>query len=142
ESSYTFVDGAGSDETNCDDPVDLGDGPGAGASDARTPELGDELTVVRTSTISMADALAQVEQTNGPAIEAKFELDDDGKLSLSIYPLADLSVDPEHATFVEAAGDPTGAAFQPGMETFADDDVEHQTRSARDLTLVQTAGLT
>ncbi len=142
ESSYTFVDGLGSDDSNWWDPADLGNGPGAGATDARTPELGDDLTVLRSSKITMADALAQVEAERGEAIEAKFEIGDDGKLSLSIYPNADVTLDAERSTFVEAAGDPTADAFAPGLETFADDDVEHQTRSARDLTLVQTASLT
>ena len=142
ESSFTFVDGMGSLESSGDSPEDLGDGPGARATDARGVELGANVAIVRTSAISMADALAQVLAANGPIIEAKFELGDDGKLSLSLYPVKDIGVDAERTTFVEAAGDPTVSPFQPTLDTFADSDVEHQTRSARDLTLVQTAALT
>jgi hypothetical protein len=143
ESSYTFADGLGSDDDNYWAPADLGSGPGTGATDGRGIELGSDVTIVRQSKITMADALKQVEAANGPAIEAKFELADDGvSLSLSIYPLADLKIDPEHAAFAEASGDPTVSPWAPGLETFGDDDVEHLTRSSRDLTLVQTAGLT
>ena len=35
----------------------------------------------------------------------------------------------------------TAATFAPGLEKFGDDDVEHLTRSSRDLTIVQTAGI-
>jgi hypothetical protein len=142
ESGYTFVDGGRVTESNSDAPADLGEGPGALATDARHPELGDDLTVLRNSRVTMAQGLAQLEEQYGATIEAKFELDHDGNLALSIYPIEDISIDPEHATFIEAAGDPTRSTFAPGFDAFALDDVEHQTRSARDLTIVQTANLT
>lgn len=135
---YQFVDGGGA---NARGMMDLGAGPGAGATDARTPELGDDLTVLHTATISMSDALAQVEASAGTPIEAKFELGDDGLLSLSVYP-ADITMPAEANTFAELAGDPTGDGWSPESETFAIPDEEHLTRSARDLTLVQTAGVT
>lgn len=135
---YHFVDGGGSRARGV---ADLGDGPGDGATDARTPELGGNVDIVRSSHISMSDALAQVESAHGPAIEAKFELGDDGKLSLSIYPVSDTTLDAERASFGELSGDPTGDTFAPSYEAFAVPDVEHLTRSARDLTLVQTASL-
>jgi hypothetical protein len=103
--------------------------------------MGDDLTVLHTATISMSEALAQVDTSAGTPIEAKFELGDDGALSLSVYP-ADLTQPAEANTFAELAGDPTGSAWTPETETFAIPDEEHLTRSARDLTLVQTAGIT
>jgi len=137
--TYRFVDGGGEDQRRV---TDLGAGPGTGATDARGPELGDDLTVMRTATITMSQALAMVEDEYGPPIEAKFELDDSGQLSLSVYPASDLAASAEHNAFVELAGDPTGSAWQPERSTFAVPDEEHLTRAARDLTLVQTAGIT
>jgi hypothetical protein len=129
------VQGGKADDGNAAAPTV---GPGSKATDARTPELNGDPTLVRKAQISMGTALQQVESTNGPAIEAKYEIGDDGNLSLSIYPVGKgLSTDPENNVFQELSGDPTAAAFSPGLETFGDDDREHLTRSTRDLTLVQ-----
>ena len=137
KNTYAFVDNK-ADRTA--QVMDLGTGPGAGATDARTPELGENLAIVRTSKITMSAALAQVEQSAGTAIEAKFEVGDDGVLSLSVYP-AKLADSAEANTFVELAGNPTLASWAPKSETFEAGDEEHLTRSARDLTLVQVANL-
>jgi hypothetical protein len=140
--SYRFVDGGGSARSTRYQLRDLGTGPGAAATDQRTPELGNDLSVLRRSRITMAQALARSEARDGPAIEAKFELDDQGHLSLSIYPVGHgMATDAERNTFFEAAGDPTAATFSPALTEFTVPDVEHLTRAARDLTLVQTAGL-
>ena len=137
QSVYVFVDGGGSAKRQL---ADLGTGPGAGASDARTPELGDDLRVLRQSRITMSQALRQLEAQHGPAIEAKFELGDDGKLSLSIYPVSEpIGIDAQRQRFFELAGDPTAATFAPEQAEFKVPDEEHLTRAARDLTLVQTA---
>src|SRR5438046_1986384 len=83
----------------------------------------------------MAQGLAIAAQ-KGAVIEAKFELDHDGKLSLSTYPLGKaFSVDAERNVFRELAGDPTKTTFSGTMEVFSDR--EHLLRSARDLTLMQ-----
>src|SRR3954468_1346861 len=80
----------------------LTSGPGARATDARVPELGNDLTVVNQSKISMAAGVAKVAAENGPVIEAKFELGDDGKLSLSVYPAQKgLAMDSERNVFQE-----------------------------------------
>src|SRR5262245_55398201 len=52
----------GGDEGTQSEEQDIFDasGPGRGASDARVPELGADLSVVRSSKISMQQALAQV----------------------------------------------------------------------------------
>jgi hypothetical protein len=142
QNKYKFVDGQGSDEHNWTGPEDLGAGPGDGATDTRTPELGDDLSVVWNSSFSMGDALAWVEENYGPTIEAKFELDHDGKLSLSVYPVSEgLEIDAERQKFFELAADPTGDEWAPELVEFQVPDEEHLTRSARDLTLVQTASL-
>ena len=136
---YGFIDGQGSDRLAI---KDLGAGPGAGATDQRTPELGNDVTIVRSSKITMLDALTQVESRYGKTIEAKFEIGDDGKLSLSVYPvIKGGSINAEKATFSELAGDPTAARWTPSQTEFKVPDAEHLTRSARDLTLVQTASI-
>ncbi|HEY5951386.1 MAG TPA: hypothetical protein VIV40_38095 [Kofleriaceae bacterium] len=133
---YGFFDGSGSNKRQT---LDLGVGPGAGATDARTPELGNDITVMRQSKIKMSTALKQVLKSYPLVIEAKFELDGDNKLSLSIYPTSQgKRVDPEHQEFFELAGDPTVLPFAPSATKFDVPDEEHVTRSARDLTLVQT----
>jgi hypothetical protein len=137
--TYRFVDGGGDTASQV---LDLGAGPGAGATDARVPELGNDVKIARTSKIAMAAALAQVERDHGAAIEAKFELGDDGKLSLSVYPAADAKKAAQDNAFTELAADPTVATWTPGSEKFEVPDEEHLTRAARDLTLVQTAKLT
>ncbi|MBX3233615.1 MAG: hypothetical protein KIT84_11475 [Labilithrix sp.] len=140
--AYRFIDGRGSDEAD-DCLEEIGSGPGSLATDARHPEVGSDLTVVRASKISMARALAQAEAAHGPAIEAKFELDHDGKLSLSVYPIGKgIDVDAERNSFFELAGDPTAPAYAPSKSEFKMPDFEHVARSARDLTLVQTARMT
>ena len=135
EPVYFFVDGQGSSKRQT---IDLGTVPGAGASDVRVPKLPDP-TIMRTSRIKMSTALRNTLKKYPAVIETKFEIGDDGTLALSIYPTKEpLTVDAERQTFFELAGDPTLATFVPTESTFAVPDEEHLTRSARDLTLVQT----
>src|SRR5262245_8833061 len=138
--SYVFVDGAGSGRHQT---LDLGTGPGSGATDARVPELGTDVTIVRTAKVKMSAALKQTLKSYPNVIEAKYEIGDDGKLSLSIYPTKEaVTVDAERQTFFELAGDPTQATFAPTETKFDVPDEEHVTRSARDLTLIQTQTMT
>ena len=54
---YYFVDGRGpSAHPWTIEAQDLGDGPGSGATDARVPELGDDVTLAMQSKISMSEA--------------------------------------------------------------------------------------
>ena len=139
---YDFIDGGGSMSSTVASLTDLGPTPGDKASDARSPELGTDVTIVESAKIKMSDALERAEAKYGPTIEAKFELGDDGKLSLSVYPIAKaLDMDAERNGFRELAGDPTAATWTPALEEFKPEDKEHQVRSARDLTIVQTASI-
>lgn len=139
DAAYTFVDGAGSHRRQT---LALGTGPGTGATDARVPELGNDVTIVRNARIKMSSALHQLLAQYPLAIEAKYELGDDGNLSLSIYTTThDQHTDAEHQEFYELAGDPTQATFQPTAAKFDVPDEEHVTRSARDLTLLQTQSM-
>src|SRR5437867_3481655 len=102
----------GGDSPASSESADLTD-PGKKATDARRPELGGDPSIVRKSKISLANGLKQVQADNGPTIEGKFELDDSGKLSLSIYPTGKgLDVDAERNVFQEVAGDPTATPFR------------------------------
>jgi len=105
---YRFIDGGGSSAHNFWNPTDLGAGPGAKATDQRTPELGNDLNVLKSAKIKMSAALAEAEAHHGATIEAKYEINDDGKLALSIYPVGKgIDTDSERNTFFELAGDPT-----------------------------------
>src|SRR5215470_8946235 len=116
-------------------------GPGDDATDQRVPELGNDLNILQQSMMSLSDGIALAEAQQGPTIEAKFELDDSGKLSLSLYPAGQaIDVDAERNKFQELAGDPTVSPFNGSLEVFQDQ--EHLTRSARDLTLIQLSNLT
>jgi hypothetical protein len=135
---YRFIDGGGS---RAHDLFDLGSGPGAKATDQRVPELGNDLSDHHTAKVKMSAALAEAEEHHGATIEAKYEIGDDGNLSLSIYPVGKgIATDSERNTFFELAGDPTKTYFSPSKTEFKVPDAEHLTRSSRDLTLVQAAG--
>jgi len=139
DGEYTFVDGAGSHRRQT---LALGTGPGTGATDARTPELGSDVTIVRNARIEMSSALKQLLQQYPQVIEAKYEIGDDGNLSLSIYTTSHgKDTDAEHQDFYELAGDPTQATYEPTAAKFDVPDEEHVTRSARDLTLIQTQSM-
>ena len=136
---YYFIDGGGSRRHQT---LSLGTGPGSAATDARTPELGNDLSVLRTARVQMSTAIRQTLNKYPGVIEAKYEIGDDGNLSLSIYPVKQaLTVDAERQTFFELAGDPTQSTYAPTESKFDVPDEEHVTRSARDLTLVQTSNI-
>src|SRR5439155_6270557 len=90
-------------------------------TDQRNPELGGDPSIVNKSKISMCDAIGKISDEDGSVIEAKFELGDDGKLSLSVYPLGKpRALDAERNVFNEASGDPTADPFATKLETFHD----------------------
>jgi hypothetical protein len=92
---------------------------------------------------SLLDGIHQAEaKAPEVAISAKFELEDSGALSLSVYTAEKgLRVDCEHNVLKEFSGDPTASAWKPETEVFKD--VPHVARSAQQLTLVSlgSAGL-
>lgn len=74
------------------------------------------------------------------ALSAKFELDDHGKLSLSVYTAEKgLAADAEHNVLKELSGDPAAAQWAPEVEVFKD--TEHLTRSATQLTLLRLSAV-
>jgi hypothetical protein len=137
---FDFVDGQGSHKKQI---VDLGTGPGSSATDPRVPELGDDYTIMRTAQVQMKTAVAQLQAKYGGIVEAKYEIGDDGKLSLSIYTTQKgNAVDAKNNTFFELAGDPTGTTYTPDEQKFDVPDEEHITKASRDLTILQASRLT
>lgn len=75
------------------------------------------------------------------AISAKFEFDDDHKLSLSVYSAEKgLAADAEHNILKEYSADPLAATLAPKAEVFKD--VEHVSRSAAQLAITSLAKIT
>jgi hypothetical protein len=96
---------------------------------------------LKDSKISLLDGIAQAEKTSGPVTSAKFEMDDGGNLSLSIYTAPQgLNTPAETNELSELSGDPTVAPFAPKAEIFADK--EHIARASVHLTLMQLSRLT
>lgn len=68
-------------------------------------------------------------------ISAKFEMDDKGQLSLSVYTAAKgLGTDAEHNTLQELSGSPESGSWNPETETFSDR--EHVARASEQETLI------
>jgi hypothetical protein len=83
---------------------------------------------------SLGDGIRQASKEETP-ISAKFEFDDKGKLSLSVYTAAKgTNVDAEHNELKEWTGTPDGGQWRPTSETFKD--VEHVARATEQLTLM------
>lgn len=98
---------------------------------------GDLSSQVKSSKLTLVQAIQQVEKDNGSAISAKFELED-GKLSLSVYAAkAGLDKDAEHNELIELSGDPTKDKWAPKTEVF--EDKKHISRASMHLTLVARA---
>src|SRR5581483_133770 len=92
------------------------------------------LALLPNSKLSLAEGIKQSTKGTETPISAKFELDDSGKLSLSIYTAEKgLSVEPEKNVLKELAGSPEQASWTPETEVFKD--VEHVARSSEHLVL-------
>jgi len=105
----------------------------------RTPDAG-AVPLLDTAQITLVQGIKQVQAKYGPVIEAKFELDDSGALSLSVYPVTkSLNTNAEFNGFEEAAGPAAESPWKPSIEVFKD--AEHLTRSSFDLTIMQLGHL-
>ena len=104
---------------------------GAYAGEEDTAKL---LAVLPNAKLSLADGIKQATKDKEVPISGKFEMDDNGKLSLSVYTAEKgLSVLPEKNVLKELAGSPEQAAWAPESEVFKD--VEHVARSSQHLVL-------
>jgi hypothetical protein len=84
---------------------------------------------------SLTDGLRQATKPPEVPISAKFEFDDAGKLSLSIYTAEKgVSVDPEKNVLKELSGSPAQDKWTPEVEVFKD--IPHVARSSQQVTLM------
>lgn len=87
------------------------------------------------SKITLLDGLRQATKAPEVPISAKFEFDDGGKLSLSVYTAEKgLAVDAEHNVLKELSGSPEQSKWAPKVEVFKD--IPHVARSSEQLALV------
>ena len=95
------------------------------------------ISALPNSKLTLADGIQQAAKTGAP-ISAKFEFDDQGKLSLSVYTAEKgLAVGPEANSFLELSGSPEQASWTPEAEIFKD--AEHVTRASQQLSLMSTS---
>jgi hypothetical protein len=105
----------------------------------RTPDA-KAVPLLGTAKVTLVQGIKKVQAKYGPVIEAKFELDDSGALSLSVYPVTKgLRTNAEFNVFEEAAGPATASPWKPSIEVFKDR--EHLTRSSFDLTIMQLSSI-
>lgn len=99
-------------------------------------DSGKLLQILSKSKKSLADGIQQA-SAKAPevSISAKFELDDKGQLSLSVYTAGKgLGVDAEHNVLKELAGSPESETWAAAVEVFKD--VEHVSRASQQLTVM------
>jgi hypothetical protein len=90
------------------------------------------------SKITLAEGIQQAAKSPETAISAKFEFDDNGKLSLSVYTAEKgLAVDAEHNVLKELSGSPEADKWKPEVEVFKD--VPHVCRASGQLVLMSLA---
>ena len=96
------------------------------------------LQALSNSKVSLGDGVQQVSTGGEAAISAKFELDDNKKLSLSVYTAEKgLGKDPEHNVLKEFSGSPEQTPWSPEAEVFKD--IPHVSRASEHLSLMALA---
>jgi hypothetical protein len=96
------------------------------------------LQALNSSKVSLAEGVQQLTKGGEAAISAKYELDDNKKLSLSVYTAEKgLAPDPEHNVLKEFSGSPEKAPWAPEAEVFKD--IPHVSRASGQLTLMALA---
>lgn len=108
---------------------------------AGTVRAADLVAALAKSKITLADGIRQATNSTAVAISAKFEFDDAGNLSLSVYAAEKgLAVAPDENVLQELAGSPEQSQWKPEIEVFKD--VPHVARSSEQLTLLSLTRLT
>lgn len=96
------------------------------------------LQVLGEGKVGLAEGIRQVAKGDEAAISAKLELDDDHKLSLSVYTAEKgLGLDAEHNVLKEFSGSPTRFPWSPEVEVFTD--IPHVSRASQQLALMALA---
>jgi hypothetical protein len=114
------------------------------ASAGFAAEAGSEVALLKALPKSKQTLLGGIQQAQAKApetaISAKFEMDDKGELSLSVYTAEKgLSADAEHNVLKELSGNPAAAKWSPEVEVFKD--VPHVARSAQQLAVMALSSL-
>lgn len=105
----------------------------------RTPDA-KAVPLLGTARITLLQGIKLVQAKYGAVIEAKFELDDSGALSLSVYPVGKgLRTNAEFNVFKEVSGPAASTPWKQSVQVFKDR--EHLTRSSFDLTILQLGHL-
>ncbi|MBE3024100.1 hypothetical protein [Janthinobacterium sp. GW458P] len=85
--------------------------------------------------LTLLDGVRQANKDGGVALSAKFEFDDAGKLSLSVYSAGKgLGAAPDENILQELSGSPEQSQWKPEVEVFKD--APHIARSSEQLTLL------
>jgi len=93
------------------------------------------------SKMSLIDGLRQSTKLPEAPISAKFEFDDKGKLSLSVYTVEKgLATDAEGNVLKELSGSPEQAKWTPEIEVFKD--IPHVSRASQQLALMALSPFT
>ena len=104
----------------------------------------DQATLIKAlaqSKISLIDGLRQATKGTEVPISAKFELDDKGKLSLSVYTVEKgVSIDAEKNVLKELSGSPEQAKWATEVEVFKD--IPHVARASQQLALMSLSPFT
>src|SRR5262245_39233825 len=96
------------------------------------------LQVLNNSKLSLIDGVRQLSKGGEVPISAKFELDDNKKLSLSVYTAeTGLGQDAEHNVLKEFSGSPDQTPWSPEAEVFKD--IPHVSRASEQLALMALA---
>lgn len=106
-----------------------------GTARADEQDSGALLQALPKAKLTLADGIKQAAQAPAAPISAKFEMDDKGQLSLSVYTAAKgLGTDAEHNALQELSGSPESDTWKPEIETFKDP--EHVARASEQETLM------
>lgn len=80
------------------------------------------ISALTTAKVSLADGIRQAAKGTEAPISAKYELDEKGNLSLSVYTAEKgLSVDQQNNNFKEISGSPESATWSPEAEVIKDE---------------------
>ena len=110
----------------------------AHAKDYDNQEMVGLMNALPNAKVSLAQGVRQAENKGEVATSAKFELNDEKKLSLSVYTAENgLTVDPEHNVLKELSGAPDQTVWSPQSEEFKD--LPHVARASEHLTLMSVA---
>ena len=108
------------------------------AKDYNDEETAALLKVLPSAKVSLGDGVRQAAKGGEAVTSAKFELDDNKKLSLSVYTAEKgLGVDPEHNVLKEVSGSPEQTTWAPEAEVFKD--LPHVARASEHLTMMALA---